>query len=719
MGRAFMASPSVGYVLLDERGRVRECNPTFARALGTTPPELFDCILTTVSSAPWVQEVVRRARAAARSGEPSGEFTLGPAYTSLQGRPQYAVCIPTGQGREVGVLAWGLTAQQELTRALSEIDQVNRLVANAIPAKLALREPGGRVLFLNQRWRDYLGAAGDELLDPYDHSHPDDRAAIEAAWRQALASPREIELRFRVRRADDQYRWNTSTVVPVYSPTNELLGWAGVSVEVHDLLEARMAAEESELRLRTTLEALPAVVYATDSAGRVTFCNQHFLDYTGVSPEQARAWAYHDLVHPDDIATTAAEWERARRTGTPAVSELRLRKHDGSYEWHLGRAIPVPGANGDVAMWIGAHINIHDRRMAEEALALSERRHRALAEALPQIIWTARPDGTNDYVNTRAREYTGTAEGDGAWQQHIHPDDAGPSQARWDESLRSGEPYEVEHRIRAADGSYRWFLTRALAIRDTSGAIASWFGTSTDIHAQKEAASALEAANLLKDEFLALVSHEMRTPLTYILGNVHALRRLGRTVPPETLETILSDMEAGSERMLELVENILVLVRITSPADVVTEPVLVDRVVARTVAQHRRDYPDRPIELELGSGDAPARASPQHLQRILANLLSNAERYTPAAKPVRVRTALEGRHIRLTVVDSGTGVSDEDLAHLTEPFYRSERIASPGSGAGLGLAACRRLVEAQGGTIRLANVPGGGLEVSFTLPLAD
>ena len=158
-----------------------------------------------------------------------------------------------------------------------------------------------------------------------------------------------------------------------------------------------------------------------------------------------------------------------------------------------------------------------------------ERRFRSLADAMPQIVWTAMPDGRLDYFNQRWATYTGRAVEQSLgweWTPVLHPDDVEPTIDRWTSALESGEAYEIEYRFkRASDGVYRWHLARALPIKDLNGHIEKWVGFCTDIEDQKQLQAAAEKANLAKSDFLSSMSHELRTPLNGILGYAQILLR--------------------------------------------------------------------------------------------------------------------------------------------------------------------------------------------------
>src|SRR5262249_30077203 len=165
----------------------------------------------------------------------------------------------------------------------------------------------------------------------------------------------------------------------------------------------------------------------------------------------------------------------------------------------------------------GMATDITDRKRIEEAVRENEERYRQLADAMPQIVWSARPDGVIDYYNQRWYDFTGFARGDETdrdWASILHPEDVLPCTQRWQAAVRTGEAYQSEYRFRdRKTGSYRWHLGRALPVRDGAGRIVRWFGTCTDIDDQKRAEEALREADRRKNEFLALLGHELRNPL--------------------------------------------------------------------------------------------------------------------------------------------------------------------------------------------------------------
>src|SRR5262249_23743204 len=214
--------------------------------------------------------------------------------------------------------------------------------------------------------------------------------------------------------------------------------------------------------------------------------------------------------------------------------------------------------------WFGTCTDVTASKQLEERLRESEQRWRSLTEALPQLVWSATPDGACDYFSTQWTEHTGVPESDllgWRWLVTLHPDDREPTRRLWTDSVAGRRPYDVEYRVRRSDGVYRWFKTRGTPIRDRQGRIFKWFGTCTDITDAKLAAEELrlakeaaESANRAKDEFLANVSHEIRTPMNAILG----MTDLALDTPlTEDQRQYLTTVKSAADALLGIINDIL------------------------------------------------------------------------------------------------------------------------------------------------------------------
>ncbi len=257
---------------------------------------------------------------------------------------------------------------------------------------------------------------------------------------------------------------------------------------------AEEALRESEQRWRSLTEALPQLVWSATPDGACDYFSTQWTEYTGVAESGLLGWRWMDVLHPDDRQSTRQFWTDSVAGRRPYDVEYRVRRHDGTYGWFKTRGVPIRDNNGNIVKWCGSCTNITDGKRAEEALRESEQRWRSLTEALPQLVWSATPDGACDYFSTQWTEYTGVAESEllgWRWMDVLHPDDWQATRQFWTDSVAGRRAYDVEYRVRRYDGVYGWFKTRGVPIRDGKGDIVKWFGSCTDITDGKRAEEAL------------------------------------------------------------------------------------------------------------------------------------------------------------------------------------------------------------------------------------
>ncbi|SMH33572.1 PAS domain-containing sensor histidine kinase [Mesorhizobium australicum] len=282
-----------------------------------------------------------------------------------------------------------------------------------------------------------------------------------------------------------------------YSPVLDERGVPIAELVIVSEMTKRVLAERalarSEERLSLALDASGIVgVFDWDLiADRVT-ADERFDDMFGVDPEASRAGApiatYIDSVHVSDREVLTAAIEKSIAERSPFRAEYRLAGRRAEERWVLATGRVIVDPDGTPVRLAGVAVDITDQKMVAEQLAQSEAKFRAIADSMPQMVWSTLPDGYHDYYNARWYEYTGVPEGstDGeGWNGMFHPDDQEKAWAAWRHSLATGEPYQIEYRLRHHSGEYRWTLGRAMPIRGNDGRIVRWFGTCTDIHETK------------------------------------------------------------------------------------------------------------------------------------------------------------------------------------------------------------------------------------------
>ena len=319
-------------------------------------------------------------------------------------------------------------------------------------------------------------------------------------------------------------------------------------------------AQESEVFFRSLSKTIPGIIWTARPDGVIDFASEQWYSYTGNAPQTDKEVGWKQSVHPDDFALAKSKWTDSIRTGEPYETEYRLRSADGSYRWFLARAAAVHDERGQTIKWFGTVTDIDEQKQNQqnleeqirertkqlaEATVARERElyFKTMAEALPEILWTATPDGMDDYFNQKLFDYTGLTFDElagSAWKDVVHPDDVEGCLLRWQNALRIGEPYEVQYRLRGKDGAYRWFLGRASPIRDNNGKIVKWFGTCTDIENQKLNEQVLEQQILERTMQLADANARLQAEMA---EKDYARRQLD-----EEQEKMMRDLEQRSER---------------------------------------------------------------------------------------------------------------------------------------------------------------------------
>jgi PAS domain S-box-containing protein len=335
-----------------------------------------------------------------------------------------------------------------------------------------------------------------------DFPRQTERLVLSVAANQAAVGLQQARLLNGQRRVADELDERVAQRTSELAAANEAL-----KNEVAERRRAEEALAASERNLKLTVDTIPTLAWSASTDGSAEFFNQHYLDYVGLTSEQASGWGWTAAVHPDDLNGLAATWAGILASEAPGETEARLRRHDGEYRWFLFSTNPLRDERGGIVKWFGTNTDIDDRRRAEEALRSNELNLRQMTETIPEMLWSATPEGAIDYCNARFLNYTGFSAKevlDDGWQKTIHPDDAGRVASVWMSSVTTGAPYRVEVRtFHCADRTYRWCAVSALPLLDRQGHILKWHGTIVDVHDWKQAQEKLRRS----EAFLVEAQH--------------------------------------------------------------------------------------------------------------------------------------------------------------------------------------------------------------------
>ena len=357
---------------------------------------------------------------------------------------------------------------------------------------------------------------------------------------------------------------------------------------------------------RVLAENIPTLCWIANGDGYIVWYNRRWHDYCGTTPAEMEGWGWQSVHDPVRLPEVMARWTLAIAAGDPFEMIFPLRGADGTFRPFLTRIQPVRDPDGTVVRWFGVNTEIADRVAAEAALRAGEARFGAIVDSIDQMVWSTLPDGFHDFYNQRWYDFTGVPAGttDGeAWNDVFHPDDQSRAWSSWRHSLATGDPYQIEYRLKHRDGGYRWVFGRAQCVRDDDGAIVRWYGTCTDIdeivaardvltrsRSELEALVAERTAALnLSQEALAQaqkmeaigqltggIAHDFNNMLSIVIGNLDLARR--RVVDEPRVLRLLDNAVEGARRAAELTARLLAFSRQQPLQPAVIE---VNRLVAR------------------------------------------------------------------------------------------------------------------------------------------
>ena len=266
-----------------------------------------------------------------------------------------------------GVASRGRKLAQLALDSRAEIQTQLRLVVDAIPALVWSTLPDGSNDFVNKGWTNYTGLSLEDTKGSGWSAavHPDDLAAFWDHWRTCVATGELFEHEVRFRRVDGQYRWFLVRGAPLRDDTGKIIKWYGTCTDIEALKLAQASVRQAENKLRVVVDTIPALVWSTLPDGSCDFNNMRWLEYTGLSSEDAMGWGYRAAIHPDDLEHSAGVWGVHFAAGEPFEEESRLRRADGEYRWFLNRVVPLRDELGCVVKWYGTSTDIEDRKRAE------------------------------------------------------------------------------------------------------------------------------------------------------------------------------------------------------------------------------------------------------------------------------------------------------------------------------------------------------------------
>lgn len=565
----------------------------------------------------------------------------------------------------------------------------------------------------------------------------------------------------RQRKTGEQFRAAIS-IAPILDPQGQVVAVSAMSRDITETHQVQQALLESEARFRSIADQVPVMMWLTGVDGRIGYISRQWLLFLshGRPPGLDSEWPEADdqwlnYVHPNDQERVASTfWQAHAKQATYRV-EYRMRRGDGKWRWMLDTALPRQGPDGLFLGLGGATIDITYLRESERARAAINEQFRMLVNLTPTIVWEAAADGQLTKISDRWFKFSGQSSagsvGD-AWQAALHPEDTPTLYQAWEGHDGGDGLIEQEVRLRRHDGVYRWFLIRAAALHGFEGELSGWIGVTNDIHDRKMAEVALREENVTLEARVAEVTAEreqaqlalLQAQKTEALGQMtggvahdfnnllqaitNCLAMIEIRVPDNPqLRPILDAGCQAVERGAKLVQQLMAFARRQALHPQSVD--LRDRVLAMSDLMSRSVRADVALEIALVKGLWPVEVDTTQLELAILNLVVNARDAMPEGGNLRIAACnvmlpedalskveqgaeLVGRFVRVSVSDTGTGMTREVLERAFDPYYTTKEV---GKGSGLGLSQVFGFARHSGGAVWIDSAEGQGTTMHVIL----
>jgi PAS domain S-box-containing protein len=656
----------------------------------------------------------------------------------------FALLTLLGGGAAVfSALRWRQAAVE--TRKRIEAERRYRLLVEQAPVVIYALDhtrPTGEVspVFVSPQIESLLGYSAEEwTADPalrIGRIHPDDREKVLARSDDANRSGGAFHMEYRAIHRDGRIVWIHDEARPVTTRedgTPTLV--QGVMVDITRTRAAEEHQRETHRRFQALVERLPAVTYVEDAeTGTYRYLSPQIESLTGYPLQRwlddPDLWA--EVLHPDDRERVLAENEAD--TGDSWSVDYRMLRPDGETVWVHNESVLIRGDDGTPLEWVGVCTDLTAQKEAWDQVRAAEERFRAIVEHIPAAVYLDLPNGSMQsvYVSPQVETVMGVKveryiDEPDLWLQMMDDEDRRRCERRYLEAVEAEESWKDEYRIRKPDGKLAWIHDETTFITDADGKPLFLLGVLYDVTARKRAEEALReserrehaAADRLrtldemKNTFLAAVSHELRSPLTSILGLSLTLERT-TDLPEADRNDLVVRLSANAQKLDRLLKDLLDLDRLNRG---IVEPqrrtcdvgALARRTLAalETLSERSVMVSTDEVELEI---------DPAKVERIIENLLTNAVRHTPSDGTIWLRVEARPDGGLIVVEDDGPGVAEELRSTIFEPFRQGPAAPTHAPGTGIGLSLVVRFAELHGGRAWVEGRPGGGASFRVFLP---
>jgi len=604
-----------------------------------------------------------------------------------------------------------------------------RQVIDAIPALAWCNLPDGPNEFLSKPWHEYTGLSPEE-----SHGwgwqaafHPEDLPPLMERWVKMLASGEPDEIEARLRRHDGVYRWFLIHCEPFRDESGKIVRWYGTSTDIDDRKRAEEALQSNERNLTLIINTMPTLAWSALPDGSIDFINQRWLDYTGLSSEQALGWGWTSAIHPDDLNDLADYWQSIMHTGEPGETEARFLRFDGEYRWFLFRANAVRDESGTIVKWYGTNTDIDDRKRAE---AQVEQAYLRLAQAqrlskTGSFITDLLADEHNwSEELCRIFEFDpGTRVTTDAIRAVFHPEDLPVYEDAFKRAVDGRDrDIDIIYRIITPSGNVKHLHAVAHVMEKIAGRPV-YIGAIQDVTERKVAEEVLTRARMALahmarittlSALTASIAHEINQPIAAAVTSAGAcLRWLNRDQPDvQRAREAALRIEDDGKRAAEIITHLKSFYKkdVSPQQEIISVNDLVDEMLV--LLRSEADRHSVMMRTELAADLPSVSADRVLLQQVLMNLMLNGiEAMSELGGELKIGTRREGGEVMVSVSDTGVGIPADKIEEIFNAF-----VTTKAGGTGMGLAISRTIIESHGGRLWATVNPGRGATFHFTLP---
>lgn len=611
---------------------------------------------------------------------------------------------------------------KEVSSSLSEQQLLSLIMHNA--DHMSIADLDGRLIYMNQSGRKMLGVPEDadiSTLTAADFYTPEELNRVQNTLIPQISEKNGWQGIIHLRKYGTQLEIPCDVnYILIKDPfSGAIIGRGATARDLRPEIKAKAELK----RLATIVDISEDFCNYCDLDGNTIYLNEAGGSLIGIDPSNmngANLYQYHSAISADEIRNTIipALYANGKWSGRlelvhqvtgeiiPIHKQLFIIRQELSNE-----PVAIAGIARDLRKELNAKKAV-DKKTEELKQAIKEMEF--LANTVPAVVWTSHPDGMLDYINDRwyERSDISIAESLGhGWIKMMHSDDVKTVVQRWQMSVETGNPYQTEFRMLDKHGSYRWWLVRALALKDADDKIVKWYGTNTDITDQKE----LERQ---KDNFLAVASHELKTPVTSIKAYAQVLEMMLNRAGDTKNAVLMSKMDSQINRLTSLIGDLLDVTKINSGRlEFDNVPFDFNQMMSEIIEDMQLTSGKHQIKHQL-SFKRMVTGDRERIAQVVINLITNAIKYSPNANRIIIYTEDHDTEVQLCVQDFGIGLTRDKMDRVFEQFYRvSGTKEHTFPGLGLGLYISSEIIKQLGGKIWVNSVIEKGSTFCFSIPL--